>query len=496
MFRCALPLILLLLFSANIHVAQSAEKSNVLFIAVDDLRPELGCYGAKHIHSPNIDALAKQGLLFNRAYCQQAVCSPSRTSLMTGARPDTTKVWDLTTDFRDTYPNVVTLTQHFIANKYTAVGMGKIYHSGFNDKLSWSGKWKSARGQAYANPDNMKILKARRKKAIAEGLKGIKLSRASRGPAFESADVADNVYTDGAVAEQAIKTLGELKKKKSPFFLAVGFIKPHLPFVAPKKYWDLYDRKTVELAKNRFHPKDAPKYANTSWGEMRVYSGIPKKGDLPLDDQITLRHGYYACVSYVDALVGKLVKELETLKLRKNTIIILWGDHGWKLGEHNGWCKHTNFEDDARVPLIISVPGQKSAGQKTDALVEFVDIYPSLAQLAGLELPKHLEGTSFVPLIENPKRKWKTAAFSQYPRGYKGKKLMGYSMKTDRYRFTRWDIQKSKTKSNKKVDSYELYDHKVDPDENRNIANLPENKKLIEELSAQLDDGWKAARPN
>jgi arylsulfatase A-like enzyme len=499
MKRKAFLLLLAALFGAlatTLSAPAAEKKPNVLFIAVDDLRPELGCYGKGYIKSPNIDRIAKAGMVFNRAYCQQAVCSPTRSSLMTGTRPDTTKVWDLETHFRKALPDVVTLAQHFKQHGYFVQGMGKIYHGGLDDPPSWSVPWQHPDGPAYALPESIALnnrpLAGEPDTAPAKK-KGKKSAPNSRGPAFEGADVPDNTFTDGKVAELAVSTLRELSGKKEPFFLAVGFIRPHLPFVSPKKYWDLYNPAEIQLAPNRFFPKDAPPYAVLPGGELRFYHGIPA-GSLPDDLARQLRHGYYAAVSYMDAQVGKVLDELERLGLRENTMIVLWGDHGWKLGEHDAWCKHSNVENDVNAPLLLSVPGMKNAGSHTDALVEFVDIYPTLSELTGLPLPPHLEGTSFKPVLENPQRRWKEAAFSQYPRpsgtSVKGG-LMGYSMRTDRYRFTQWV---SRT-DHSKIDAVELYDHKTDPQENINIAGKPENARLVKQLTAKLKAGWMEARP-
>ena len=501
--KSLLSLLPCLLSASLVHAAETApQRPNILFIAVDDLRPELGCYGKDYIKSPNIDRLAQSGITFNRAFCQQAVCSPTRSSLMTGTRPDTTKVWDLVTHFRTALPDVVTLGQHFKNNGYFVQGMGKIYHGGYDDPATWSVPWGTPQAIKYALPENQKLdgrqfegepdddakMTAEAKAARdAAGLPTSKMN--SRGPAFEGADVPDDTFQDGKVAELAVSTLQDLSKKKEPFFLAVGFIKPHLPFVSPKKYWDLYDEAKIELAPNKFRPKDAPDYAIMPGGELRNYSGIPL-GSIPDDLARQLKHGYYAAVSYTDAQVGKVLAELDRLGLRKNTIVILWGDHGWKLGEHDAWCKHTNTENDTNAPLILSVPGMKNAGAHTDSLVEFVDIYPTLSELAGLPLPKHLEGLSFKPLLDNPERTWKQAAFSQYPRTQKGG-LMGYSMRTDRYRFTVWVGRADHSK----IDAIELYDHQTDPQENYNIAKKPANAALVEQLMAQWRKGWRGAMP-
>lgn len=467
--------LMLMLFPSS----RAAEKPNVLFIAVDDLRPEFGAYGKSYVKSPNMDKLAARGITFNRAYCQQAVCSPTRSSLLTGCRPDTTKVYDLVTHFRKAIPDVVTLPQHFKQNGYYVQGMGKIYHGGFDDEPSWSTPWTSPKNvQQYGSKEAQAIAKEVREKSIKDGKTP---KQAARGPAFEGADVPDNTFHDGALADMAVDALRMLKEKKEPFFLAVGFIKPHLPFVAPKKYWDLYDPAKIELAKNSYRPKGAPEYAVLEGGEMRNYHGIPK-GHIPDDLARKLKHGYYASISYMDAQFGKVLDELDKLGLKDNTIIVLWGDHGWKLGEHDAWCKHTNVENDTNVTLLMSAPGLKTAGKKSDSIVEFVDVYPTLAELCGLPLPKHLEGVSFAPLLSKPEMVWKLAAFSQYPRTVNGKQLMGYSMRTDRYRYTRW-VERD---DHKKSIATELYDHTKDPGENNNLAFVPKPKDNL--LDPELTD--------
>jgi len=475
-------------------------KYNVLFIAVDDLRPQLGCYGQTKMHTPNLDALAARGTLFDRAYCQQAVCSPSRTSLLTGRRPDTTRIYDLQTHFRLHLPDVVTLPQQFKQHGYFTQGFSKIYHGGLDDPASWSvPSWRPS-AATYHKPETLAALQKERERLTKEGKleptkvlqrdpkTGIPLrvSRPGvqlRGPAWEDPDVPDNALADGQTADEVIRVLREVKDK--PFFLAAGFLKPHLAFVAPRKYYDLYPRGSLALADNPFAPKACPEIALTNSGELRAYSDIPSVG--PVDDNkaLDLIHGYYACTSYIDAQIGRVIDELDRLGLREKTVIILWGDHGWQLGEHGLWCKHTNFEVAARAPLICVAPGQKAVGAKSKALTEFVDIYPTLCELCGLPLPDGLEGTSFAPLLDDPNRPWKEAAFSQYPRGQN----MGYSMRTDRYRYTEWG------RLNEKPVAVELYDHEKDPDENVNVAHLPENKELVAQLSAQLRKGWREAPP-
>jgi arylsulfatase A-like enzyme len=473
--------------------AQRAQRLNVLMFAIDDLRPEFGAYGSKIVRSPNLDRLAKSGILFRRAYCQQAVCSPSRSSLMTGTRPDTTKVWDLETHFRTALPDVVTLPQHFKNHGYHAQGMGKLYHGGFNDEASWTVPWTMGQPlyRPYALDENRAIVARRSNEAGAAAKEKGAARVRTNGPAYESADVPDNTYQDGTVADLAVTALRErAAQPEKSFWLGVGFSKPHLPFVAPKKYWDMYDPREIQLAANPFRPKDAPDYAVQPGGELRNYWGVPP-GRIPDDFARTLKHGYYAAISYMDAQLGRVLDELERTGLAKNTVVALWGDHGWKLGEHDGWCKHSNVENDTNAPLLISVPGMKTPGQSSDALAEFVDLYPTLTDLCGLPQPRHLEGTSLAPVLRNPARaKVKTAAFSQYPRVKgDGTRLMGYSIRTDRYRLTRWVHRDDHSK----LDAVELYDHKTDPQENTNIAADAGQAKVLAQLTRQWERGWRGA---
>ena len=478
-----------ILLSGQTHAANT--RYNVLFIASDDMRPELGCYGARHVYSPNLDRLAESGTAFLNAYCQQAVCSPSRSSLMTGLRPDTLRIWDLATHFRDNVPDVVTVSQHFKNHGYHAERLGKIYHTGHgnrDDKYSWSRSVKYPSASRYG-PDGKAHLKRLLKEATDKGVDLKDNKFRPRGLPWEAPDVEDNELTDGKNAEHAIALLRELKDK--PFFLAVGFSNPHLPFVAPRRYWKMYSKKSIKPADNPYAPKGAPEFALTNWGELRKYHGIPAKGPLNAEQALNMKWGYFAAISYVDAQIGKLLDELERLDLAKKTIVVFWGDHGWKLGEHDAWCKHTNFELDTRAPLIVCAPQQKAPGGKTKALVEFVDIYPTLCDLAGLSKPKELEGLSAAPLLDNPNLNWKTAAFSQYPRSTGGKQLMGYSMRTSRYRFTSWQARNN----SKDVVAVELYDHIKDPDENINLATHPINQDLVKRLTQQYEKGWQGALP-
>jgi iduronate 2-sulfatase len=453
-------------------------RPNVLFIAVDDLRPTLRCYGDHTALTPYIDRLAAHGTLFDRAYCQQAVCNPSRASLMTGRRPDTIKVWDLSTHFRKTSGDIVTLPQHFKQHGYHSQCVGKIYHGkkSLQDPPSWS------------VPEKYNVAVKREQYVLAENRPGQKSGKMA---ACECADVADDAYWDGKIADEAIKALEDNRNK--PFFLAVGFMKPHLPFSCPKKYWDLYNRDRISPPANPEKPADAPELALHDWVELRGYTDIPNKGPLSPEKIAELRHGYYACVSYTDAQVGKLLDALDRLRLARNTVIVLWGDHGWHLGEHALWCKTTNFELDTRAPLIVAAPEQKRAGTRTSALVEFVDIYPTLVELCGLPTPEGLEGISMVPLLEQPDRVWKKAAFSQFPRPWSYKKqpsVMGYTIRTRQHRYTEWlDFD------TRRVLARELYAHAEDSQETVNLADKHEHAQDVRRMSKMLHAGWQGTLP-
>jgi iduronate 2-sulfatase len=467
--------------------AADAPKYNVLFIAVDDLRPQLGCYGDPLVKSPHIDRLAARALVCDRAYCQQAVCSPSRTSLLTGRRPDTTRVYDLQTHFRTTIPDVVTLPQFFKQHGYVTRGLGKIYHGGLDDAQSWSAPHETAKAPGYG-PEARALVRKLTEEARQKGLDLTKQQNRPRGPAWEAPDVPDNALVDGAAADRAVELLRELKGR--PFFLAVGFAKPHLPFVAPKRYWDPYDPAKLPSAPNPKPPQGAPGFALHNFAELRSYHGMLRGNDPVTPEQArSLVHGYYACVSYLDAQVGRVLDELQRLGLAETTIVVLWGDHGWFLGEHGLWCKHANYEACTRVPLILAVPGQ-TRGQHTPALVEFVDIYPTLAELCGLPKPDGLEGTSFAPLVADPARPWKSAAFSQYPRQVPGQgRCMGHALRTDRYRLVEWAIPE------KEFRRVELYDYQADPHETANLAERPDHAELVKRLTEQLRAGWRGAVP-
>jgi len=490
---------IILLLLANAFFLFSCEnqnqKPNVLFIAVDDLRPELGCYGNEQIKSPNIDKLASEGLVFNRTYCQQAICMASRASLMSGLRPDTLHLYNCESLEKDA-PGILTLDQHFENNGYKIWASGKIYHHGIDYDVQFGDDYVKPQtdefGRGYLSEESMEI--------VEEYNNWYQENRnepgGGRGPAFESPDVPDNAYHDGKMTDMAIEQLANYKSSKEPFFMAVGYKKPHLPFNAPKKYWDLYDDDEIEMADNMFMPENVSEYFNYNFGELRNYAGIPKGGEVFSDTlSRNLKHGYYASVSYIDAQIGRLLEGLKENGLDENTIVILWGDHGWKLGEHGMWCKHTQFELDNHVPMLIKVPGQQIKGVKTEALVEFVDIYPSLCELAGIETPDHVQGTSFAPVVENPEIEWKEGALSYWPLGRTNpeKLIMGYTIQTQRYRYTEWIKE-----SSGELMARDLFDHQTDPDENVNISNISENKEIMSELSELLarGKGWRNISKN
>ena len=441
--------------------AQKNKKPNVLFITIDDLRPELGVYGNKIIKSPNIDKLAKEGVVFTKAYAQVPVCGASRASMHTGIRPTRTRFTRAASEIDRDTPGAITMGQHFKENGYYTVSIGKVIHGKHDaSKRSWSKYYPAENMFEYHTKDNLEY-----NKHPEPGYK--------RSYPYEMTpdSVPDTAFLDVRTLNNAVKELKIFKKTGQPFFLAVGFARPHLPFVAPKRFWDLYGKDDIKEPDNYFYPKDVPKIALSSWGELRAYRGIPKKGDITDKEmRLTLKHGYYASVSYIDSLVGVLIDELKKLKLYDNTIIVLWGDHGWQLGEHKEWAKHTNFDIALRVPFIVIAPG-KLKGKVSDALVEMVDVYPTLSELAGIPVLEQNQGKSLVPILEGKPEKM-NYALSRWK--------AGDSFKTDRYRYTEF------TNKEGKIFARMLYDHKKDPEENVNVAGLPGYKKVVDSLSKEL----------
>ncbi len=451
---------------------EKSKKMNILFIAVDDLRLQAGMYGEPQMKTPSIDKLGESGRVFNRTYCSVPVCGASRASLLSGIYPTAKRFVDYNTRKDKDAPEVTSLPLHFKNNGYTTLARGKIYHHYDDDSQAWSEKpyhplfshdgigW-----QCYLTDESKEIVEENRNPSNPNEVKG---------PAYEAADVPDNSYPDGMVTDKVLEDLEKFSQSEEPFFLAVGFWKPHLPFNAPKKYWDLYDKNDIILADNPFPPKNAPAQAMHDWGELRrMYAGIPQEG--PVSDELAreLIHGYYACVSYTDAQIGKILNELDRLGLAENTIVVLWGDHGWHLGEHTLWVKHCNFDKVMNAPLLVRAPGIETRDNNhSNSLIEFIDIYPTLCDLADLEKPGHLDGKSFVKVLKDPDASIHKAVYSRY--------FGGETLVTQRYAYTEW-TENGEMKANM------LYDHKYDRDENINVVYDPDYKDVANEMKQLLN---------
>ena len=445
-----LLLVIVMLTAAPSAIAQ--KKPNVLFIAIDDLRPELSCYASPQVKTPHIDKLAASAMIFNRAYCQVAVCGASRASLLTGILPTATRFTSYKTRADEDVPGAPTLPETFKEAGYVTISNGKIFHHRLDtNERSWTEPaWRPEGGHAKSfDPETTKRLSARK-----------------RGRIFESPDVPDDAYPDGQIAEKTIKDLQRLAKSDKPFFLACGFVRPHMPFYAPKKYWDLYERDKIQIADNRYRPTNAPAALRGS-GEFRSYHLADYKEGTEAFHRM-MRHGYMASVSYVDQLVGNVLAELERLDLADDTIVILWGDHGWHLGEHDFWGKHNTMHLATRVPLIIRVPGKKPA--KTDALVETSDLFPTLCGLADLQTPRTVQGRSFTKLFDTPDESFRDVIYNRFG--------PGDAVITKRYTYTRYRNDRGQM----------LYDLKTDPDENENVADRPEYAKIVTEMNEKLTE--------
>lgn len=460
-----------LLLAGLIPAAEAAQK-NVLFIAVDDLKPVLGAYGHPFAKTPNIDRLAARGLLFESAYTNQALCSPSRNALLTGIRPSTLGIYDLSTNFRKSAPDAITLPQQLLKNGYHTEAIGKIFHVGQgnnDDTVSWSVPLVRPAAPTYA-------LKENQVSSPAEDGPGNK----NRGAAYESADVPDDTYSDGKIAAETIKRLEAAKgKPDTPFFIAAGFLRPHLPFVSPKKYWDLYDPAALKLPDFRKAPADAAPPAFRTNGELASYKDTKDSDHLSDEKQLKLLHGYFASVSYTDAQVGRLLDALDRLGLAENTVVVLWGDHGWHLGDHGLWGKMTNFEQATRIPLIISAPGVTTPGTKSKALAQSIDLYPTLIELTGIPAPTttpHLEGTSLVPVLKDPARTVHEDVLQVLPR----QGQVGRSLRTATHRLVEW----KKPGAAAETAEIELYDYVADPEEKKNLA--AGNPELVASLRKRL----------
>jgi len=446
------------------------KKYNVLFISVDDLRPELGCYGNDNIHSPNIDKLASTGYAFNQAFCQVPVCGASRASLLTGLLPTQNRFLGYNARMDEDAPGVTNLALHFKNNGYYTLNYGKVQHYPDDQPHSWSeapkrpdwillsdGTWSTEGWHDYVTKENMDMDKNHPKRA---------------GLPYEKADVPDSAYADGENIQMAVEKLKELKKLDQPFFFAVGLLKPHLPFNAPSKYWDLYDSTKIEAAPNPFAPKNVPEQGLTNFGELRAYAGVPRKGPVSDNLALKLKHGYFACVSYVDALIGNLLDELENQGLAENTVVVLWSDHGYFLGEHGFWCKHALYELAVRVPLIMRIP-ETDGGETRNTTVELIDLYPTLCELSNIPIPEHVQGKSFTETFSNPEHQHKKFTYSRF--------RAGESVKRDSIRYTMY------LNNERDIDAEMLYNHQTDPMENNNVVKNEKYAATISELQSILE---------
>ncbi|MCK4921347.1 MAG: sulfatase [Bacteroidales bacterium] len=501
-------LLVLTLFIGLFH--NSFAKKNVLFIAIDDLKPLLNCYGYDIAKTPNIDKLASQGTLFINAYCQQALCGPSRLSIMTGRYPDVLGIYGMggaQTKLRKRYPDIVTLPQYFIQNGYKTAYRGKLYDSrnfddGNTDKASWNDTelvkpmpypkpWGKPEG-GYQDPDTKKNSKQAWDLVRKQGLTNNRpkrnpiLKSHKARPVVECMDVPDNAYNDGRTALWGVQQLkaNAAKADSDPFFLAIGFSKPHLPFVAPKKYWDMYNRESMPVPSYKYDPKNISSISHNDYVEGRVYYGVPGEGDISDEKHQELMHGYLACVSYIDAQIGMLLSTLKETGLDKNTIVIMWGDHGFHTGDHGIWGKHSNWEQSVRAPLIISSPELKS--NVSHSLVEFVDIYPTTCDLAGLDIPSALDGKSLAPVMKNPATQLREYAASLYPRAKEEKPYMGFTIRDERYRYIAWYPVKNESEVGYEIIAepiaYELYDYEADYNETENLSGKSEYKDVEKKM--------------
>lgn len=470
----------LIVYWAGVVGLAAAERPNVLMVLVDDLKPALGCYGDATAKTPNIDALASRGMRFDLAFCNQSVCAPSRFNLMLGARSTSTGLYGLGNRLRDALPVAVTLPQYFAKHGYRTESLGKVFHIGHGnegDPISFSVPHFHEKVIEYLVPESTEGGQLTREEAYFTNQKLGNIRALPRGAAYESPEVKDEAYADGRVANEAIKRLESAAEKDAPFFITVGFARPHLPFSAPKKYWDLYDPAKLPLPSYEEVPEGSPRCAKKRGGEISNYAPVPVKRDVVFTPELkrNLIHGYYASVSYADAQIGKVMGALDRLKLKENTLIVLWGDHGFHLGDLGIWTKHTNYEQANRIPIVFVAPGVAKAGSATRQPAETVDIYPTLVELAGLpepKVPQPFDGKSLVPVLKDPKARVRDHAYHAYP-----KSKMGRAIRTERYRLVEWTKEGQPTE-------YELYDYETDPGEKANHAAA--KPEIVEKLKAVL----------
>lgn len=480
---------LLLVMALKAVAAAPSRDANVLFICVDDLKPLIHCFGDAHAVTPNLDRLAARGVQFDRAYCNQSVCAPSRFNLLVGSRSTTLGIYGFGRDFRTVFPDAVTLPQYFKQHGYTAASIGKVFHIGhglYDDEPSWSRPSIHGKVIEYLLPESTENWKLSREEALFGNIRtSVPRNKLVRGSAWESVDVPDNAYSDGRMATEAVRALAEFGRTREKFFLAVGFARPHLPFVPPKKYWDLYDPSRLPLAANPKPPDNAPAYALKGMIELNQFSPIPLRGPLSEELQRRLIHGYYASVSYVDAQIGRVLDALEEAGLSENTIVVVWGDHGYSFGTHGDWTKHSNYEEAMRIPVLFAGPGI-TKGQPTSAMFETVDFYPTLAALAGLPPPagpQPIDGRSQISVLKDPAHAVvRDHVYHAYPRNRQklGGSWLGRAIRTSRYRLVVWQPFNNPSQA----PDIELYDYVADPHESENVANR--NPRVVAELQALL----------
>lgn len=485
-FVCGLAMVIAFSFLLALPCsAGTEEKPNVLMILVDDLKPILGCYGDTHAKTPNIDRLAARGMRFERAYCNQAVCAPSRFTLMLGSHSTSTGLYGLGSKLREKVPNAVTLPQYFAQHGYHVEGMGKVFHVGHGnegDPDSFPNGFVKDKVIEYVDPKSTSGGQLTREEALFTNQALDRIPKLPRGAAWESPDVPDDAYADGRLAKRMVSKLQEVSERRQkegkPFFLVAGFVRPHLPFSAPKKYWDLYDPKELPLATGFHEPKDAPRVAGKRGGEIAAYEPVPPGPVAPFSEELqrNLVHGYYASTSFMDAQLGVVMEAFDRLGLARNTIVVFWSDHGFHLGDHGIWTKHTNYEQANRIPMLICGPGV-APGSVTGQLAQSVDLYPTLAQMAGLPAPtgpQAMDGLSLVPVLQNPAARIRDHAYHVFP-----KEKLGRAIRTERYRLVEWRGNQGGAVE------WELYDYEEDPAESQNLARS--KPEVVEQLKAILN---------
>lgn len=475
------PLSALLLLASSCF---ANEKPNILLILVDDLRPAIAAYGDPVAITPNLDRLTERGMRFDAAYCNQAVCAPSRYNLMLGSRSTSSGLYDLSSNLRKSFPNAVTMPQYFAQHGYRTESLGKVFHIGhgnLGDPESFSVPHFKELVVEYQLTECTGGGQLTREEGYFtnQGKKDANGKLRPRGAAFEAPDVDDEAYADGRVAAETINRLNAAKDRDEPFFIAAGFARPHLPFTVPKKYWDLYDPAKLPLAEIDSPPIGAPPFALKAGGEIAAYKPVPVNGEVNEDLARKLIHGYYASVSYVDTQIGKVISAVDKLGLADNTIIVLWGDHGFHLGELGIWTKHVNYEMATRIPFVIAAPGVTESGSFTGQLAETVDLFPTLAELAGLPTPRgpqSIDGTSLVPVLRDSTARVRDHAYHCFPRGGK----LGRAIRTENYRLVDWRPIADPTAN----PVYELYDYTQGTVETENIATS--NPEVVSKLRSIL----------